>query len=92
MNTDLLEESPLYRTWVGEARAKGEAEGRAEGRAEGEIEMARRALEAKYQTLEADVLAALAQAGPATLEEIVSRLFTDTLTDVRGRLGLPANA
>lgn len=100
MSTEILEQSPLYREWIAEAlqrgealgRAAGEAAGRAEGRAEGETDGLRQAthtaLLGRWQSLPAEIETALTGASSATLNDILAHLTTDTLEQVRGRLGL----
>jgi hypothetical protein len=46
------------------------------------------ALEGRFGTLSADLLAALETASPETLEDIVAHISTDTLEQARARLGL----
>ena len=96
MSTEILEQSPLYRQWIAEAmergRAAGEAEGRiagqAEGRAEGVRQAARTALQGRWGELPAELEAALTTASLATLNEVLAHIATDTLEQLRARLGL----
>lgn len=58
------------------------------GEQRGKQNMAQRALEGRFGTVDADILAALAQADESTLEAIVLHITTDTIEQVRERLGL----
>jgi predicted transposase YdaD len=71
-----------------EGLKKGLDEGLKKGLNEGERRMAQRALEGRFGTVSDDILAALPQADEATLEAIVMHIATDTLEQVRARLGL----
>ena len=55
---------------------------------EGERRMARVALQGRFGALPEDVLAALQRAHEATLQELVAHITTETLEQVRERLGL----
>ena len=63
-----------------------------EGIEEGERRMARRmtqaALEGRFGSLSAEIVAAIAAADEATLLDIVAHAATETLEQVRARLGL----
>lgn len=60
------------------------------GEQRGEQRMAQRTLEGRFGTLSQDVLDALKLADEATLEAIVLHVTTDTIDQVRERLGLDA--
>jgi hypothetical protein len=75
MIEDLLRESGMVELW------------RQEGEREMAQQMARVALEGKFGPLSAELLAALEQADTATLQAVVAHLTTDTLEQVRARLG-----
>lgn len=89
MSTEILDQSPLFRSMIREATEKGLAEGEAKGEAKGLREAARAVLEGRFGTLDADTLAALSAADDATLKALLPHLGTDTLAQVRERLGLP---
>lgn len=90
MSTELLDQSPLYREWVDKAKAEGLAEGEARGEARGEAkalrDSAHTVLEGRFQTLDADLLAALEEATPGALKETLRHITTDSLDQVRERL------
>jgi predicted transposase YdaD len=100
MLEDLLRESSVAEWLRAEGRAEGEAKGRAEGEAKGKAEgeakgkaegmrqMARVALEGRFAPLTADVLAALQTADEATLRDVVAHVASDSLEQMRARLGL----
>jgi hypothetical protein len=54
----------------------------------GELRMAQRVLEGRFGTVPEDILAALPQADEAASEAIVLHITTDTIDQVRERLGL----
>jgi predicted transposase YdaD len=66
--------------------------GKLEGAEEGEQRMVQRALEGRFGTVPQDILDALAGADEATLEAIVLHITTDSIEQVRERLGLTSNA
>lgn len=96
MDTSIVEESPLYQEWVQQAKAEGIIEGKAEGIAEGKAQgfaeamraMVRRALEGRFTTLDADLVAAIAYAPEATLDAVITHVATDSLAEIRARFGL----
>ena len=59
-----------------------------QGRLEGERDFALVALEGRFGPLSEDVRAAVAAADEAVLRELVARLTTDSLEQLRARLGL----
>ena len=63
-----------------------------EGREEGGRQMAQVALEGRFGTLPADLLAALGKSDEGTLREVVAHIATDALEQVRARLGLGPQA
>ena len=69
---------------------KGMAQGIEQGIARGEQRLAQRALERRHGALAPDIIAALEHAEEATLEDLVVNGATDTIEQVRERLGLPA--
>ena len=85
----MLEEIP----WLREAREEGREEGKAEGLSQGELlgmrEVALRALAARFAPLPAEIEAALQTADKAHLLDVATHAGTDTLEEVRARLGLP---
>lgn len=80
MSTDLFRESPLFQELMKEALD--------EERLQNSRELAQLALEGRFQTLSADILQALGTADEATLKAIVAHVSSDTLEQVRARLGL----
>ena len=78
MSTEILDQSPLYREWVDKAKAEGEAKGLREA--------ARAALEGRFQTLDAALLAALDTATPAALKDALRHITTDSLEEATERL------
>jgi predicted transposase YdaD len=81
MSTELLDESPLYRSWRREAREEGRVEGRQEGRQEGWDEGLRRgvqtALEGRFGALDEALVAAINAAPEATLRDLLAHVATD---------------
>lgn len=63
-------------------------EGKAEGKAEGMRELARVALESRFARLDQDISEAIAKADIETLRDLVSRITTVTIEEVRSRLGV----
>jgi len=91
MSTDLFKESPLYQSLVKEAKeeaAAEAAEAAQKARIQNSRELAQSALEGRFHTLSADILQALGTADEATLRAIVAHVSSDTLDQVRSRLGL----
>ncbi|HEV2405005.1 MAG TPA: hypothetical protein VGR88_06110 [Ktedonobacterales bacterium] len=86
MSTELLDRSPLYREWVDKAKAEGIAEGEAKGL----LVAARAVLEGRFQSLDADVLAALDVATPDALKDVLRHITTDSLEQISERLRQPA--
>lgn len=80
MSTEILDESPLYREWVETAEAKGKLIGMRN--------TVRGVLEGRFATLPDDVIATLQAADETTLNIIIMHITTDTLEQVRARLGL----
>lgn len=80
MLEELLRESPLAELL--------KQEGRQEGQLAGERVMVREALEGRFGTVPDDVLDALQQADEATMRDVIRHLATETVSQVRERLGL----
>jgi len=76
MIDELLRESSVVQGWL------------KEGAQLGEQRMARVALEGRFGPLNEDVLAAIERTKTATLEALVAHLASETLEQVRARLGL----
>jgi hypothetical protein len=76
MSTDLFRDSPLNQSILEEERLQTMRE------------LAQSALEGRFQTLDADILQAIGTADEATLKAIVAHVSSDTLEQVRARLGL----
>lgn len=79
-NIDLLKDSPLYPLLVEDAKA--------EARAEERIKMLQLTLEGRFGALSADMLEAMKVADEAALTALAVHAGTDTLEQVRSRLGL----
>lgn len=84
MIDDLLEYSSVAQAFF--------EEGEREGKREGERQMARRmaliALEGRFGPVSDELRAAIDAADAATLQEIVAHIATESLDQVRARLGL----
>ncbi len=76
MSTDLFRDSPLIQSILSEERLQNSRE------------LAQVALEGRFQTLSDDILQALGTADEATLKAFVAHVSSDTLEQVRSRLGL----
>ena len=76
MSTEILDQSPLYRRWIAEGEAKG---------VRGAV---RTALLGRWGELPADVEAAVETASLDTLDDVLAHVATDTLEQMRARLGL----
>lgn len=96
MIDELLNESVVTREYFEKGEAKGKAEGIAEGKAEGiaegeremAVRMAQQALEGRFSTLSDDVIAAVRLANIDTLQAVVAHVATESLEQLRARLGL----
>jgi 3-methyladenine DNA glycosylase/8-oxoguanine DNA glycosylase len=84
MSTEILDESPLFRSMMREATSKGKAEGMREA--------AQAALEGRFGALDTEVLAALNAADAAALKGLMAHLATDTIEQVRARLRQPGSS
>ncbi|HEY7358095.1 MAG TPA: hypothetical protein VH590_16560, partial [Ktedonobacterales bacterium] len=80
MSTDLFRDSSLIQSILREERLQTTRE------------LAQAALEGRFQTLSDDVIQALGTADEATLKAIVAHVSSDTLEQVRARLGLEPSA
>jgi hypothetical protein len=76
VSTEILEQSPLYRMWIAEAQVATMRQA------------TRTALLGRWQTLPAEVEAALATVSVEALNEVLAHLTTDTMEQLRVRLGL----
>jgi len=85
-----ITQSEWYQEILQRGEERGEQRGEQRGELRGAQRMAQRALEGRFGTVPQDVLDALAQADEATLEAIVLHITTDTIEQVRARLGLAA--
>ena len=81
---DLIKESGLADEW----RAQGMAQGMAEGEQRMARGMARAAIEGRFGALSDDLATAVQAADEATLLDLVGHISTETLEQVRARLGL----
>jgi hypothetical protein len=92
MNTDIIEQSPLFQMLtqkvVEKARFEAKAEGEAQGKLLGMRALAIMLLEAHFGALDADVRAAIDAADAARVQEIVLHFDKESLEQVRQRLGL----
>lgn len=86
MSTEILDQSPLYRTWVTQAKNEGLHEGLREGLREG----ARAALEVRFGPLDDALVALLDAADEAALRAVLSHVGTDSVEQARARLEAPA--
>ena len=84
MLEELLRDSSVSKFFI----AEGEAKGMAEGKAEAARDLTRLALESRFAPLSDDVTAAIASADVETLRDLVGRIVTVTIEEVRARLGL----
>jgi predicted transposase YdaD len=85
---EILQESSYAQYLLQRGRAEGREEGREEGQREMAGRMAQLALEGRFGTLSEDLLAAVRMADEAVLREIVAHIGTDSLQQVRQRLGM----
>lgn len=91
-----ITQSEWYQEILQRGKREGEQIGEQRGKREGEQigkqsmaqHLAQRALEGRFGTVPEDILAALSQADEAALEAIVLHITTDTIDQVRERLGL----
>ncbi|MGH2486957.1 MAG: hypothetical protein ACRDHE_13185, partial [Ktedonobacterales bacterium] len=84
--TEVLDTSPLFREWVEKAQAEGMAKGMAEGEAIGLRESIRTVLEVRFQTLDAELLAAVDAAHVDALKDTLRHITTGSLDDIHERL------
>jgi hypothetical protein len=104
MSEKIIEESPLYQAWITKAREEGEVKGEIKGRAEGEIkgraegeasglvEAVRLVIENRFGALSQEMMTAIAGASRETLRAVLAHVATDSIDQVRERLGLPTGA
>jgi hypothetical protein len=86
MSTELLEESPLYRAWIGKAHADGVAEGITEGSAESLRESLRVVLESRFGAIDPDLLALIASLDIPTSRAALPHVATETLQEIQAWL------
>ena len=91
VNTEILEESPLYHYLVQKATEQGMAQGMAQGEERGLREGVLTALSIRFGDPAAGIAQAISVADRETLRAILLNAATDTLAQVRERLGLPAD-
>ena len=91
MNTEILDESPLYHYLVQKAREQAMAEGVTQGEERGLREAVLAMLRGRFGDPAADVAEAISAASRETLLAILLNATKDTLAQVRERLGLPAD-
>lgn len=83
-----IAESEWYQEILRRGTAEGQAKGMAQGEQRGAQRMAQRALEGRFGEVPQDVLDALVHADEAMLEAIMLHITTDSIQQVRERLGL----
>ena len=92
MSTEILEQSPLFHRWILEALFHGEGDAEAWKELMDEITGTRKALRVallgRWRSLPAEIEARLATASLGTLYDLLFHLTTDTMEQVRARLGL----
>jgi predicted transposase YdaD len=92
MIEDLFRESGLAEVLIEEGKQEGRQEGRQEGEEKGKQEgarlMAQVALEGQFGPLGEELAAAVQRADVPTLQDMVAHLPTESLEQVRARLGL----
>jgi hypothetical protein len=91
MNREILEESPLYHWLMQKATEQGMAQGMAQGEERGLREAVLIILRGRFGEPDADIVTAVDGASRETLSALLLNAATDTLAQVRGRLGLPQN-
>lgn len=85
MSTEILDESPLYQSWIREAMAKGKVEGKADGLREA----ARMVLEGRFGALPPELMAALNAADEPMLVALMTHVATGTIEQLYARLRQP---
>lgn len=88
MIDELLNESVVTRAFFEKGLAEGEAKGIAEGEREMAVRMAQQALEGRFSALSDDMIVAIRQASIETLQAVVAHVATESLEELRARLGL----
>ncbi len=88
MNREILEESPLYHWLMQKATEQGMAQGMAQGEERGLREAVLIMLRGRFGEPTADVVQAIEAASRELLSAILLNTATDSLAQVRGRLGL----
>lgn len=88
MISDLIQETGWAQAWKEIWNEEGREQGRNEGKLEGERRMTRLALEGRFGHLDENILAALNTADETVLQTVVLNCTTDTVEQVRIRLGL----
>ena len=91
VNTEILEESPLYHYLVKRATEQGMAQGMAQGEERGLREGALTVLRGRFGDPAADIAQAISVASREILTAILLNAATDTLAQVRERLGLSSD-
>lgn len=86
MSTEILQEFPLFRSMMAEAEARGEEKGKAEG----ERELLLRVLERRFGELNEDMQQAINAADSNALTDLALAAGTESLEQLRARLGLSA--
>jgi len=84
MSTEILETSPLYQEWARRATEQGLQQGLQQGLREAALEV----LRTRFNPLPTEVAAALGTATVDVLRAVLAHATSDSLDEVRGRLGL----
>jgi hypothetical protein len=92
MNTEIIEQSPLFQMLTQKVVKKAKFEAKAEGVEEGKLmgmrALAAMLLEARFGALEADLRAAIDATDVAKVQEIVLHYEKESLEQIRQRLGI----
>jgi hypothetical protein len=80
MSNEILESSPLYQTWVRDAAEKG--------REQGMRESVLAILRTRFDELPPELIAAVSSANRRVLEDLLPHVSTDSLDELRARLGV----
>ena len=87
MSQEILESSPLYQLWYREATEKAAAQAAAQAEPQATRNATRIAPRGRFSELQPALAEAIASADLATLQRVLAHVGTDTLEQVRERLG-----
>ncbi|HEX8035228.1 MAG TPA: hypothetical protein VF510_15345 [Ktedonobacterales bacterium] len=87
MSTEIIEKSAFYQEALAKGVQRGLEQGKAEGKAEGIYDAALVTLRGRFGELPPDLLAALSQASADTILDVLAHAGTETLNQLRARLG-----